>query len=302
MLSTKEEELKSALEAYCSSIAAHNRRALEALIPVIANWVPDEDWELAEDEVLPMKLKSLCHLVGFWDVVGRLSDPTDLLTRRWEELVPLLELDGVRRLCVPWEEEEDEEVGKYPVAVLADQEYRALKFDEYVTVIEAALRERVLEEARGTIAFPEEFRILSKLGVDGLLGAGLAKYRDWWGCTFWVGPGEEPIEKVVSRVSGPDDNILEGYRQTLRSGLQDGWVVAGGWDTGYTHDAQFCCAVFCRRVNEEDSEFAWRYTITCESDARVFDTIPQLLDYFKDFQQNSMDHVINLEANEESLF
>jgi hypothetical protein len=35
MLSTRE-ELKSALEAYCSYIAANNRRALEAFIPVTA--------------------------------------------------------------------------------------------------------------------------------------------------------------------------------------------------------------------------------------------------------------------------
>jgi hypothetical protein len=42
MLPTRE-ELKSGLEAYCSYIAANNHRALEAFIPVIANWVPDED-------------------------------------------------------------------------------------------------------------------------------------------------------------------------------------------------------------------------------------------------------------------
>lgn len=42
-----------------------------------------------------------------------------------------------------------------PVSVLADQDYSALKFDGYVTVIEAALREHLLE-ARGTISFPEE--------------------------------------------------------------------------------------------------------------------------------------------------
>jgi hypothetical protein len=229
----------------------------------------DEDWELAEDEILPEKLKRLCGLVGFWDIVGRLSDPTDLLTR-WEKCVPLLELDGVCRLRVP-REEKCEEGGKYPVAMLADQEYRVLKFEEYVTVIEATLGERALEEGRGTIAFPEELRILSELGVDGLLGAGLENCRSWWGIAFWFGPGEEPIEKVVSRVGGPDDNI-QGLCLTLRaiSSLEEGWVVAGGWDTGYAHDAEFCCAVFCRRADEEDAEFAWRYTRTCESDARVF--------------------------------
>jgi hypothetical protein len=91
------------------------------------------------------------------------------------------------------------------VAELADQEYRALKFDEYVTIIEAALRERALEEVRSTIAFPEELRILSKLGVDGLLGVGPQGRRDWKGIAFWVGPGAEPIEKVDSRVGGLND-------------------------------------------------------------------------------------------------
>lgn len=43
MLSTTE-ELKSALEAYCSCITANNRRALQAFIPVIANWLPEEGW------------------------------------------------------------------------------------------------------------------------------------------------------------------------------------------------------------------------------------------------------------------
>jgi hypothetical protein len=302
MLSTKE-EIKSALEAYCSHIAATNRRVLEAFIPVMVNWVPNEDWELAEDEIPATRLKSLSHLVGFPDVVGQLSDPTDLLTR-WEELVPLLELDGVRRLRVS-REEEDERGRKYLVSsdVLADQEDRALQFDEYVTAIEAALRERALEEVRGTIAFPEELRILFELGVDGLLGSDLEKYRDMWGCTFWVGPGQEFVEKVVSRVGGPDDNMLKDpkYCMTLRdmSSLEEGWVVAGGWDTGCTLDAIWCCAVFCRRTDEE--EFAWRYTITCESDARVFDTIPQLLDYYKDFGQTNMDQLI-ADANEECLF
>lgn len=36
--------------------------------------------------------------------------------------------------------------------MLADQDYSALKFEEYVTIIEAALREHSLEEMRGTIS------------------------------------------------------------------------------------------------------------------------------------------------------
>jgi hypothetical protein len=302
MLSTRE-ELKSALEAYRSHIAANNRRALETLIPVIANWVPDEDWELAEDEVLPMKLKSLCHLVGFWDVVGRLSDPTDLLTR-WEELAPLLELDGVHRLRVP-EDMKDEEGSNYPVAVLADQEYRELKFNEYVTIVEAALKDRVLEEARGTVAFPEELRILFELGVDGLSGAGLAKWQGQFGCAFWIGLDQEPVKDVALRVQEPHTPMGD-WGVTIRGCFnptyerEGEWVIAGGWGIGRGCDAQMCCAVFCRRADEE--EFAWRYTISCEYDARVFDTIPQLFDYYKDFEEGAMDYHVEWYANEECLF
>ncbi|OIW24854.1 hypothetical protein CONLIGDRAFT_72629 [Coniochaeta ligniaria NRRL 30616] len=294
MLSTRE-EIRSALEAYCSYIAGENRRALEILVPIIANWVPDEDWELAEDEILPQKLKFLGGLVDIPDVSPRLSDPTDLLTR-YEELVPLSELDGVRRFRVLREGGPGEE----PVEVLADQEYRARKFDEYAAAVEAALKERCIEEARGTIAVPEELRILSELGVDGLLGPGLQYHRSMWGCAFWAGPGEEP-EKLISRVSGPV-TVHGRYRTTLASwaGLEeDEWVMAGGWDTGDCIDGQWCYAMYCRRVSEE--EFAWRYTVGSQYDSQVFDTIPQLLDYIKDFWETSIDQIRRDDANEESL-
>lgn len=58
MLST-EEAIRSALGAYRSHIEAHKRRALEICTPVIANWVPDEGWEMPEEEVFPAKLHSL---------------------------------------------------------------------------------------------------------------------------------------------------------------------------------------------------------------------------------------------------
>lgn len=295
MLSTRE-ELKSALEAYCSHIAANNRRALETLIPIIANWVPnEEDYdEVTEDGGIPLfRLRSLCHLVGLWSVVGQLSDPTDLLTR-WEELAPLLELDGVHRLRVPGED-----------AVLADQEYRELKFNEYVTVVEAALKDRVLEEARGTVAFPEELRILFELGVDGLSGAGLEIWQGQFGCAFWIGLGQEPVKDLAVRVQGPDTR-LGRWGGTIRDcfspfdGWEVEWIIAGGWGIGCGCDAQTCCAVFCRRPDEE--EFAWRYTISCEYDGRVFDTIPQLFDYYKDFEQGAMDMHVEWNANEECLF
>lgn len=309
MLSTRE-EIKSALEAYRSHIAANNRRALERLIPIIANWVPnredfDEDDMPEDDEISRYRLKCLSSLIDFGAIVRKLSDPTDVLTR-WEELMPLLELDGVNRLRLPgFEEEEDEDGVRHPVAVLADQEYRELKFNEYVTVVEAALRDRVLEEARGTVAFPEELRILFELGVDGLSGAGLAIWQGQFGCAFWIGLGQEPIGDVATRAGGPDTEMGR-WGTTIRQHFtppdyeEDKWVIAGGWGIGKGCDAQTCCAVFCRRTDEE--EFAWRYAISCEYDGRVFDTIPQLFDYYKDFEQGAMDQHLEWSASEEGLF
>jgi len=312
MLSTStKDEIKSALEAYRSHIAANNRRALERLIPFIANWVPNrEDYnedDILEDEVPRYRLKCLSSLIGFGSIVSKLSDPTDVLTR-WEELMPLLELDGVNRLRFPgFEEDEDEDGVRHPVAALADQKYRELKFNEYVAVVEAALRDRVLEEARGAVAFPEELRILFELGVDGLSGAGLAKWQGQFGCAFWVGLGQEPIGDVAIRVVGPDTEmgrwggtIWREFNATDEV-KEDEWVVAGGWGIGIGCDAQTCCAVFCRRRSDEE-EFAWKYTINCEYDSRVFDTVPQVFEYYRDFEQGAMDQHLEWGANEESLF
>lgn len=321
MLSTRE-EIKSALDAYRSYIAANNRRALERFIPVIVNWVPNEDFE--EDErsddrfILRHKLKSLTYrLLEFGAIVLKFSDPTDVLTR-WDELVPLLELDGVNRLRLPGNEEDDENTEEgddddeeddgtpQPVAVLADQQYRELKFNEYVTAVEAALKDRVLEEARDSVAFPEELRVLFELGVDGLCGPGLAGLRAMSGCDFWIGLGKEPIEDVVARVGGPGDGLepwggtkWQVFDRPDDNGDQD-FVIAGGWGIGSGLNAQSCCAVFCRRKDEE--EFAWWYTISDEYAAFAFDTIPKLLDYYKDYQQTAFDGDVDELAHEEYLF
>jgi hypothetical protein len=42
--------------------------------------------------------------------------------------------------------------------------------------------------------------------------------------------------------------------------------------------------------------------LRCKYDGRVFDTIPQLFDYYKDFEQGAMDQHLDWDANEESLF
>jgi hypothetical protein len=54
----------------------------------------------------------------------------------------------------------------------------------------------------------------------------------------------------------------------------------------------------------DEEEFAWRY-ITClafEAYQHIFDTIPQLLDWYEDFREESLDHVRDYTACEELLF
>ncbi|KAJ9165749.1 hypothetical protein NKR19_g2 [Coniochaeta hoffmannii] len=278
MLSTStKDEIKSALEAYRSHIAANNRRALERLIPFIANWVPNrEDYnedDILEDEVPRYRLKCLSSLIGFGSIVSKLSDPTDVLTR-WEELMPLLELDGVNRLRFPgFEEDEDEDGVRHPVAALADQKYRELKFNEYVAVVEAALRDRVLEEARGAVAFPEELRILFELGVDGLSGAGLAKWQGQFGCAFWIGLGQEPIGDVAIRVVGPDTemgrwggtirrefNATDGVKEDERSDEEE-----FAWK--YTINLKDVVFQSSNNFGERDANTAWNNAITFQEDA-----------------------------------
>lgn len=282
MLSTKE-DIRSALDAYRSHIAAQNRLALEIYIPAIANWVPNEDFELDEDEVLPRKLEALSGVLGDWDLEDAgVSEPTELLTR-YEELVPVLDLDGVGRI----RQHNLRQDGA------GDKEFRARQIEEYFTVIEAALKERSLEEVRGTIAVPEELRILCDLGVDSLHGPGLGRYRSQVQTAFWDGPGEVPA-RLVERVRDPGD--LESHAGL---GLFDELVIAGGWEIGDGNYAT-CCTVFCRKVDEK--EFAWRYTFTEEGDFRIFDTIPQLLEWYKSLREERLDHVRDDAADEETMF
>jgi hypothetical protein len=104
---------------------------------------------------------SICNLEE-----ARLSNPGELLAR-YGELVPWLGLDGVRRLHA------------------GDRTCRHREINEYYAVIEAALKEHSLEEVRDdTITVPEELRILSELGVDGLIGAGLGIRRSWHQVAF----------------------------------------------------------------------------------------------------------------------
>jgi hypothetical protein len=96
---------------------------------------------------------------------------------------------------------------------------------------------------------------------------------------FWLRPGEESVEQMASRVCGPHDSI-----PPQQSSLEDRWG-RGRAVTSDSQHAEFCCAVFCRRVHER--KFMWRYPITSGSDASVFDMIPEMPDRFQHFGQSN---------------
>lgn len=89
------------------------------------------------------------------DGLEGISAPGDVLDR-YEELATKVRLDGTM--------------------TIEDPETRAAKRQEYMSALSDSLREKSLEEVRGTMAIPEEFRELSE-PVDRVLGPGQG-YRD----------------------------------------------------------------------------------------------------------------------------
>jgi hypothetical protein len=282
MLSTRD-EITTALDAYCSYISAQNRQALEFYVPLIINTRPPED-DIDEDEIPQMRLNSLSTLLSASNHViqrvrdgepGLISAPEEVLTR-YDELVPWLGLDGVFRF---------QESGP------AFHDRREVCRAEYFDSIERALKEKCLEEVRGTIAIPEELRILAEMGVDGLYGPGLGSYKTKHQAIFWVGPGEKP-EYYIARVQ-------TAAKLASDTGLEtSGWVIGGGWKTGEGEGA-VCYALYCRRDDEE--EFAWRYIVSLEGDQPMFETLPELLGWYKGFREQKIED-IRAYFSEEQVF
>jgi hypothetical protein len=193
----------------------------------------------------------------------------EVLTR-YDELVPVLDLDGTSRFQRDAKARGGDENGK-------------LQWAEYFDVVEKSLKEKSLREVRDTIEIPEELRILSET-LAGLHGPGLGRWREIAQITFLEGPG-------VGYRSGPDSYVarvkeLDELGRMARLYEED-WVVGGGWVIGGSEAfPAFCCAVYCRRQDVEEA-FAWRYTLS-DIDATydiVFDTIPELLAWYKTFRE-----------------
>ncbi|KAF6837272.1 hypothetical protein CPLU01_03136 [Colletotrichum plurivorum] len=254
------EEIKAALDAYRSHVAARNRQALEVYVPVIARAEVEPGDLENDDDIVGLRMDSVRQLVGAEEedfVELGIDVPGDVL-EKYEALVPLVGLDGVSAPSGP---EQDEE--------------RRARGEEYFTAVEDALREKSLEEVRDEITVPGELRQLATF-VDGIHAPGLDHERMG---SLWAGVRESPA--AAARRVKPAEEMKTS------SGLDWRWEVAGGWEWGDAAEEGPFCVVYCRRADDDDKkeEWAWRYTFLSFYDYStwVFDTIPELLAWYRDF-------------------
>jgi hypothetical protein len=157
--------------------------------------------------------------------------------------------------------------------VIQDPTERDLKRAEYLEVMEQALKEECIPQVRDTITFPPELRILAE-HIGGLSGPGLHHFQERYPAPFWTGYG-----------GGGGD--AESYRKEVLSVgelaswafTEDDpeWEAAGGWLSGAGYDSM-CCVVYCRRRGEDF--WSWRYTNSGQYGWYVFDTIPDMLEWY----------------------
>lgn len=254
-------EILDALNEYQSYVAAENRRALDIYIPFITNAQEPKEGDFDDDfDVDKQRMEVLKRLIGDDDVLDKegITAPAELLDR-YDDLMPRLGLDGT---------------------FVIDADERPRKQDEYFSAIEEALKQKCIEEVRGMISIPEEFRSLAE-HVDGLHGPGLEYWRSnfqyaaWWGLI-------EDCETYSARVKTPDELT---HWLTITS---MGWAVGGGWDLGKGPDAGLF-AVYCRRP--EDDGWGWRYVMSWECGEEVFETIPEVLAWYAHFREQDMSEI-----------
>ncbi|KAF9874151.1 hypothetical protein CkaCkLH20_08523 [Colletotrichum karsti] len=267
MLSSPD-EIKSALDAYRAHVASRNRKILEVYVPFIASAEPDEDADAGADDVEQLRMSSLRELVCAdeedFEELG-IAAPGDVL-ERYDALAERLGLDGVT------------------VSRGLAGERRQEWWDEYFDAVLSALKTKCREEVRGTIEIPAEVRTLAGF-VDSVDEPGLPK--DYASFLFWG---------LRDRIQGWGDHgrkAAETVRKSeeIMSGLDRTWEVAGGWELGDGGEEGTFCAVYCRREREEDEdeeEWEWRYTYVthCDFSSWVFDTIPQILEWYREFRDD----------------
>ncbi|KAG6356479.1 hypothetical protein INS49_015867 [Diaporthe citri] len=243
------EEIKAAVDAYRARIASHNRDTIEVVVPFVAAAQLEQESDLDSDDdgedMNDLRVDSLASLLND-RIAPYVSSPNDVLTR-YEELVPILGLDGV---------------GTHEPDLLTDPDY-VLQRDTYFSHLERALKQKCLPEVCDIIAVPEEFRTLAEHALV-LTGPGLTEGSKSHQAMFWVGVLDE-ADDVAELVLAP-----EGMRPL------DGWECAAAWQPGGGFECPFN-VVFCRRRGEEaggrPQPWVWRYMVSSMDErTAVFDT------------------------------
>ncbi|KAI6081463.1 hypothetical protein F4821DRAFT_26315 [Hypoxylon rubiginosum] len=254
-------EILEALDEYRTHIAAHNRRALEIYVPWLESITPSEDdlEDMEDGRAEERKMDFLYQLIGSGAADHGVEKPRDILDR-YDELCPLLCLDGT--LVRP-----------------SDEAERAWARDRHFRTIEEELKKKALEDVRDTITVPAEMLVLAE-HVDSLHGSGLMDWISEHQVTFWYGPEWHGSSYLAETVMTPDE-IREG--SSLGA---EGWEVAAGVECGAGENATAWIA-YCRKASTDPWE--WRYFVErLEYRLDVFDTIPDLLRWYKTFREQSL--------------
>lgn len=241
------EEIEAALANYRKITAERNKRELQVFVDAIVNADFAEETtaeEFTKEEMDKERMEQVAELVE--DDLDFLTGPAELMDR-YDELAARLTLDGTTGGDLEPEE-------------------RANITEPYFRALEAALRERAPDEVKETISVPEEFRVLAR-HVTGICGPGLPFAQTMFPMSFWSDEGMGDHAKIPSRILSPEDTNVE-------RDLEERIVL--GYNPGTTIE----CEWYCVYVQEEDGSWAWKFVYSEVGQTQVFDTIPDLLEWF----------------------
>ncbi|KAI5925836.1 hypothetical protein F4810DRAFT_708348 [Camillea tinctor] len=262
-----ESEIIDALDDYRNHILEHNTKVFMLLVHVAETAEAPEDFD--DEEIAEMRREFM------WDqlCVSRpeslptddprlITVPSDVL-RWWDDIVaiPELALDGT--------------------VVIEAECQRAAWREEYRAGIEAGLRAMGGQAAK--LWFPDDFAVIME-HVDSLEGPGWPLYREHYQqVCFWNGLGET-ADAVAERV-WTDPEALK------RKVGRRSWDVLAGWECGRGADAT-CFIVYFR--DQEDQRIGywwWRYVVHLGPDVYIFDSVVQLLGWYKTFREPALEFV-----------
>lgn len=219
-----------------------------------------EDWG---DEAEDLRVDCFGSVLSRNDARTLISSPEDMLTK-YDELAPLCDLDGCG--------------GSIPTS--HDREL-------YFSRLESALKAKCLEEVRDSIAAPPELRILAEY-VGALTGPGMGETKWTYQAVFWTGASPQTEALIDATVKKPQELTVDGC-----------WDVGAGWVSGDGVES-FFYIVYCRR-NRPDGDiepWAWRYMAYGPDDSKTFDTIPELLEWYRRYREREVPEIEDLEVED----